>query len=304
VGQCVLISGRPKAGKALVSMDFSFAIARGDSIGGQLYAEKGAKVLYVDAVSSLLELKSRIKIIDEIYDDEKDAFTERLQILCLNDAGINLDLTNAEDQNWLYSKIQGAKVIFFNNLGSLVGSSQVGDGDKWGSLFGWLKRLNKKGVSIVALHDNPIHSKWEIDNEIDLVLSVKRPNKWAPAQGNISEIHYASPRTHDTTQLIPFSFNYFKRGGRFGREFKLVEGYSDFSKRTVSDVEITNHKLSGLEVEMLTIARSGIDIQANNFKSKTKGRSRATIRNSFNKLCKKNLLSRHGKTKGIKYSAI
>jgi hypothetical protein len=149
-------------GKTWAAMSMAYAAAFGvDCFSGRWTASKPVKVLYLDGEMGESALARRNKVIstamlDDLHDEDLVKRQSNMLFHSMNDE--ILDLTTPEDQYLVESLIAEenrkgngkVQLLVLDNLLTLTNFAD--SGKAWNDLFGWLKRLKHRHISILICH--------------------------------------------------------------------------------------------------------------------------------------------------------
>ncbi len=311
VGQIIMIKAQRKHFKSWVSVDIGACAASGESMGGRFFAPKPSVVCLVDAEMPLDELQGRLNLIKSLYKN-KSLLSANFRIISLQYEGKDLDLSDDDGQSWLKPQILDVDIVIIDNLGLVIPDGTEGHAPKWRRVFKFAKELTKLGIIVVIVHhenkDGKTRGTSKMPDDVDLLISLKKPEKQESTEDDIVEFHFEASRYLHGKQKIPFSIRYYTEDGVFKRDIKPIEGSGSQPESLLSNEEKQRHEV---QVAMLVAARTAdrnLDlkpedrfIQKKGIKTLFPDRSDTNLTDHFNKLCDAHLLSKDGKGKGTKY---
>ncbi|WP_419784297.1 AAA family ATPase [Maridesulfovibrio sp.] len=218
-GELVVVFAPQKTGKSLLVVDMLLTLVGGGNFGDRLEAHEKVFCLLVDAEMPGHKIRERLNNFSTVHPDGVDS----LSIIPLRDSGRCLNLLDAKDQDWLYSRIKecGAKVVALDNLGKLVPANRESKPETWRILEKWLRGLNKEGITTILVHHanktGDIRGTGKISDDADLVISLSRPDGWDRSKGTAIDFEIVDSRNLYGDDLIPFTVVYSGEGGGFSQ---------------------------------------------------------------------------------------
>jgi len=302
--ELAILSGARKTCKSFFLLDVLITLASGGRICDRIYANGKHKVVLIDAELSLQNIAERIRKVGGLHDN-LSGWTKLFEIVCLKEEGKSINLSTEADQQWLDERIGTAKIVAFDNLGKLITPGCETCGKTWRRITRWFDKMQQRGITILLVHHEnkkgQIRGTLKIEDDADLLISLKRPKSCEPNDGNLIEVHLPAARHLHGDQLEPFTIMYSEGTDGFVRQVGADEREIDLpaqsNKPVVTSREISAWDLTELQIDMLTIARTQDRVVAGDvIQEKVRGRSKSTVSNSFTHLCRQGLLERHGDT--------
>lgn len=311
-GELIVLAGARKSSKSYFLLDLLIALATAGKITDRIYSNRSHKVALVDAEFAPEEITARVSQIADLHGGFGD-WAEAVTVVSAKHEKRVLDLSEEADQQWLEERIGKAEIAAFDNYEQLV---KLGGNysARWRKVAAWFDRLQERGITVILVHhenrDGELRNSEKIEDDADLVLSLKRPEGWRQPDGNIVEVRVLATRHLHGDQVSPFMIMYGEDDSGFHRAVKQPgEGQASPSRDKaplVSAAEVKAYELSQLQIEMLEIARKAGRVQAKDvIREDVKGHSPTTVTNAFKELCCKNLLvAQGGSNKGRYYIPI
>lgn len=308
-GELVIIAGSRKTNKSFISLDILTALACGGSISDNIFAPKACRVVLIDAEFALPDIQSRLRRVIGLHGGP-GAWMKAMDIVSLKHEDRKIDISLNEDQQWLEMKIGAAKIVVLDNFGKLIKHGAESCVKTWRAIAAWFERLQQKGITIIlAHHENKtgeVRGTQKMEDDADLLISLKRPKEWTPADGNIVVVQFPASRHLHGDQVKPFTIEYADGKNGFKRDVRMMDGSQAPSREenapAVSKDEVEKYQLSSLQIDMLEIARTKRTVKAIDVIDQNQlGRSATTVTNAFKDICTKGLLKAQGKGKGRRY---
>jgi hypothetical protein len=197
-GTAALIYGAPGVGKSFLALGLALAIAGGGSLLGWT-APRPHKVLYLDGEMS------------------RDAVATRLRLLGPPPASLRMwlaseqgdaapDLSTEAGILRLMASWGDAELVVIDSLSSLAGITH-GDPERWTEMSGFLAFQQRHGRTIVMVHHANRHGAMRgigrRAEAMDLIMALRRPRDWRPADGARFELHLEKARHLTGAALAP-----------------------------------------------------------------------------------------------------
>nr|WP_321512957.1 AAA family ATPase [uncultured Pseudodesulfovibrio sp.] len=309
-GELVLLAGERKASKSFFLADLLMAMASKGKFCDRIIANQKINCLLVDGELSLKVLQRRFRPMSQIHNGED--WAQRMRILSLKDEGKKINLLDRNDRLWIEERIDDDQVIAFDNYGKLVPTAKGSSPTAWREVEEWFEALRLQGKTVILVqHENKagqLRGTLKMEDDADLLISLKRPKSWQPSDGNVVEVHFPAARHLHGEQLHPILVEYRQDDYGFHRHAQVMK--EDTKRSAVEDSseiakdEVEKYGLSLLQVEILRIARATGEVRASNVKDDcVKGRSGKSVTAAFKRLCGLGLLVAQGSsTKGRFYS--
>ena len=305
-GELIILSGARKTSKSFLLADFLMALAQGGAFSERVYARRVVKSLLVDAELSLELVATRLRKLGELQGSHEE-WAKHFRILCLKHEGRKINLLKQADREWLETQFQDEEVIAFDNYGKLVPVQAGSSPASWRVVEEWFEQLRRQGRTVLIVqHENKngqLRGTLKMEDDADLVLSLKRPEEWQPEQGNIFHVHLTASRHLHGAQVVPFTVHYLEDESGFHRVISDQSGDTMSSplgaEAAVSSVEIENWNLTELEIEILAKAKATSFVKAGEFIDKGRmGRGRSSVTAGLSRLCECGLLEPKGQKRG------
>jgi hypothetical protein len=194
-----MIYGWRGVGKTHVSLGIAHAVASGGSFLNWT-AETPRRVLLLDGEmpqAALQERFARIVASNDLQAEEPPLFiiTPDVQV------GIMPDLSTHRGQEVVNSAIEQyqAELIIVDNLSCLVrGNGRENDAESWVSVSEWALWQRQQGRSVLFIHHagkgGQQRGTSKREDLLDVVISLRRPPNYDPAEGACFEIHFEKAR--------------------------------------------------------------------------------------------------------------
>ncbi len=190
-GSAALIYGPAGVGKSFLALGLALAAARGGRFLGWT-APKPHKVLYLDGEMRREAVAERLRLFG--------APPPSLRMwLATEQAGSKLDLATEDGIIRLLAHWREVNVdlIVIDSLSSLAGTTGD-DPERWSELRQFLDFQRQEGRSVVLVHhanrDGAMRGIGRRADAMDLVMALRRPRDWQPADGARFELHLEKAR--------------------------------------------------------------------------------------------------------------
>jgi hypothetical protein len=184
-----LLYGPRGLGKTFLAMGIAWAVASGGSFLNW-HASRPHRVLYIDGEMAVGGLQARLKLLGSAPP------TLKFMIADLGARSLP-DLGYYTGQNRLQETWDDPELVVFDNLSSLVGF-RTGDPDCWNQLQRFLMLQRRTGRAMLLIHH--ANKKGEQrginrrEDVLDLVMAIRRPRDYRPAEGARFELHFEKGR--------------------------------------------------------------------------------------------------------------
>lgn len=185
-------------GKTHVALGIAYACASGGSFLSW-QAERPCKVLLLDGEMPGHSLQERlIEIIASSDKEPPDPSYLRIVTPDLQ-TGAMPDLATLGGQMAVDATLEDAELIIVDNLSSLVRSGgRENDAESWLSVAEWALQQRQAGRSVLFIHHSGKNGAQrgtsKREDLLDVVITLKRPTDYDPAQGARFEIHFEKAR--------------------------------------------------------------------------------------------------------------
>jgi len=204
-----LLYGPRGLGKTFVALGIARAAAAGESFLGWT-SKRPHRVLYVDGEMAAADIRARLAAFGPAPP------TLEFMLADLN-RGPLLDLADPRSQGRLMAAWGDPELVVLDNLASLAGL-RTGDPDRWSELQRFLMALRRVGLAVLMVHHankkGLQRGSSRREDMLDLVMAMRRPPGWRPADGTSFEIHFEKARNLPATALEPIGARLEERAGR------------------------------------------------------------------------------------------
>jgi hypothetical protein len=184
-----LLYGPRGLGKTFVAMGIAWAAASGGSFLNW-HASRPHRVLYIDGEMAMTGLQARLKLLGSAPPTLK---------FMMADFGTRSlpDLGYYEGQHRLQQAWGDPELVVLDNLSSLAGF-KTGDPDCWNELQRFLMVQRRSGRAMLLVHHANKKGEQRGTNRredvLDLVLAIRRPADYQPAEGARFQLHFEKTR--------------------------------------------------------------------------------------------------------------
>jgi putative DNA primase/helicase len=197
-GSVALIYGPPGVGKSFLALGLALAAAGGGSMLGWT-APRAHKVLYLDGEMRRATVAERLRLLGPP--------PPSLQMwLATEQAGDLLDLATEEGIVRLMSSWRRIDLVVIDSLSSLAGVTG-GDPESWSELRRFVAHQQQVGRSVVMVHhanrDGTLRGTGRRVDMADIVMRLRRPRDWQPADGARFELQLEKARALTGTAIEP-----------------------------------------------------------------------------------------------------
>ena len=193
-----LLYGPRGLGKTFVALGIAWAAASGESFLGW-QASRPHRVLYIDGEMAADELRQRLLQFGP------PPPTLDLMVADLLRSGMP-DLAHAEGWLDLVQSWGQPELVVIDNLSSLAGFSS-GDADRWHELQRGLIHHRRNGRALLLVHhankEGQQRGTSRREDVVDIVMAMRRPADYEPAQGARFEIHFEKARSLHGNTIEP-----------------------------------------------------------------------------------------------------
>jgi len=193
-----LLYGPRGLGKTFVALGIARAAAAGESFLGWR-ASRPHRVAYIDGEMAAVEMQQRLASLGP------PPPTLRFMLTDLN-RGPALDLAHHDSQHRLMACWGDPELVVLDNLASLAGL-RTGDPDRWHELHRFLMVQRQWGRGVLMVHhankQGLQRGSSRREDILDLVMAMRRPWGWTPADGTRFEIHFEKARSLHGAAIEP-----------------------------------------------------------------------------------------------------
>lgn len=208
-GTAALIYGPPGVGKSFLALGLALAAAGGGSFLGWT-APRPHKVLYLDGEMSRDTVASRLRL----FGPPPPSFR---MWLATEDNGAKLDLSTEAGLMRLMASWGAVDLAIMDSLSSLAGTTQ-GDPESWAVMSQFLAFNRARGRATVLVHhanrDGAMRGTSRRADAMDLIMALRRPRDWQPADGARFEVHLEKTRRHGGEAPVPIEAQLRTTDGR------------------------------------------------------------------------------------------
>lgn len=204
-----LLYGPRGLGKTFVALGIARAAAAGESFLGWR-AARPHRVLYLDGEMAAVDIRARLAGFGPAPP------TLEFMLADLNQGPL-LDLADPRSQGRLVQAWGDPELVVLDNLASLAGL-RTGDPDRWSELQRFLMTLRRLGLAVLMVHHankkGLQRGSSRREDLLDLVMAMRRPHGWRPADGTRLEIHFEKARNLHGAAIEPIQARLEERAGR------------------------------------------------------------------------------------------
>jgi putative DNA primase/helicase len=200
LGTAALIYGPAGVGKSFLALGLALAAAGGDRFLGWT-APTPRTVLYLDGEMTRQALADRLRLFGPP--------PPSLQVwLAAEQEGPRLDLSTLQGLVRLVESLgHDVDLVIIDSLSSLVGSPTQRDSERWQEMrhFLGMQQRNKRAVVMIhhANRDGALRGISRRIDAMDLVMALRRPRDWTPADGARFEVRLEKARHQSGSDLVP-----------------------------------------------------------------------------------------------------
>jgi putative DNA primase/helicase len=203
-----LLYGPRGLGKTFVALGIARAAAAGESFLGWT-SPRPHRVLYLDGEMAAADIRARLATFGPAPP------TLEFMLADLN-RGPLLDLADPPSQARLVAAWGDPELVVLDNLASLAGLGS--DPDRWSELQRFLMALRRLGLAVLMVHHankkGLQRGSSRREDLLDLVMAMRRPPGWRPADGTRFEIHFEKARSLHGAATEPVAARMEERDGR------------------------------------------------------------------------------------------
>lgn len=201
-----MIYGPRGTGKTHITLGAAYAIATGGMFL-RWRADKPRRVLILDGEMPTVTLQERLATIVSANSNEPPAADFlRLPPIDLQERG--LDLGAEPDQLDLARYLDGADVIFVDNISTLARAGRENEAESWLPVQEWALEQRRAGRSVVFIHHagkgGLQRGTSRREDVLDTVIALRKPADHAADQGARFEVHFEKNRGFHGDDAKPF----------------------------------------------------------------------------------------------------
>jgi hypothetical protein len=208
-GTAALIYGAPGVGKSFLALGLALAAAGGGSFLGWT-APRPRNVLYLDGEMSRETVAERLRLFGPPPPSLR-------MWLAADQNRHKLDLSTKAGLLHLMASWGAVDLVVIDSLSSLTGTTHR-DPERWTELRHFLAFHQSHGRAIVLVHhanrDGAMRGIGQRADAMDLIMAVRRPRDWRPADGARFEVHLEKTRHHGGAALAPIEARLCTTDGR------------------------------------------------------------------------------------------
>ncbi len=186
---CALVYGPSGVGKTFFALGIAWAAAAGGSFLGWR-APRPHHVLYVDGEMGAADMRERLALFGP------PPPTLQIALPDLSDGPI-LDLAEPESQARMMEGWGDPELVILDTVSSLSGLRSR-DADSWDRLQRFLLRQRRYRRAVLLVHQankrGALRGTTRREDALDVVIALRRPGDWRPADGARFEIHFEKAR--------------------------------------------------------------------------------------------------------------
>jgi putative DNA primase/helicase len=118
------------------------------------------------------------------------------------------DLATPEGQARVESCLDDVALVILDNLSALCRSGKENEGEGWLPVQEWALRLRQRGIAVLFVHHagkgGAQRGTSRREDVLDLVLALRRPTDYSPAEGLRCELHFEKCRSLIGDAAKPF----------------------------------------------------------------------------------------------------
>ena len=197
-GTVALIYGQAGVGKSFLALGLALAAAGAGSMLGWT-APRPRKVLYLDGEMRPHQVAARLRLFGPLPPSLR-------MWLATEQDGPKLDLSTEKGIIRLAASWERAELVVIDSLSSLAGTTHR-DPERWTEMRRFLAFQQSVGRAIVMVHhanrDGAMRGSSRRADAVDLIMALRRPRDWQPADGARFELRLEKPRDLTGADLLP-----------------------------------------------------------------------------------------------------
>jgi RecA-family ATPase len=200
-GSAALIYGPTGVGKSFAALGLALAAASGGSFLGWT-APKPRNVLYLDGEVRPAAVAARLRLFGPPPPSLR-------MWLAAQEEGQPLDLSTLEGLTRLLADDGWWKVdlVIIDSLSSLMGGIWQRDSERWHEMAEFLRLQQQSRRSVVMVHhanrDGAMRGISRRADAVDVIMALRRPRDWQPADGARFELHLEKTRHQSGAAVAP-----------------------------------------------------------------------------------------------------
>ena len=249
-------------GKTQIGIGVSYAVATGGSFL-RWHAPQPRRVLYIDGEMPASALQERVNMLASSANAMPSIDYFRFLAMDMQDLGTSCNLADPRAQRAIEAELNGAELVVFDNLSTLVSAGRENDAESWDAMQVWLLHLRRKGVSVLMIHHagrgENARGTSKREDVLDTVIHLKRPEDYISTEGARFEVHLTKARGIFGQDAEPFE-----------AKLETLDGRAEWTMRGIQDQEVeqildmSNSRMSVRDIaQELSISKSKVSrIQA------------------------------------------
>ena len=201
-----MIYGPRGIGKTHVTLGAAYAIASG-GVFLRWTAAVPKRVLILDGEMPAVALQERLAAIAAASPNKPPA-PDFLRVLSIDLQERGLDLGNEADQRTIAGDLDGADVIFCDNISTLAKAGRENEAESWLPVQEWALEQRRAGRSVVFVHHagkgGAQRGTSRREDVLDTVIALRRPADHQADQGARFEVHFEKNRGFHGDAAKPF----------------------------------------------------------------------------------------------------
>ncbi|SOE17789.1 AAA domain-containing protein [Hoeflea halophila] len=193
-GSLAMVYGATGIGKSWFSLTVAASIANGqDAFGWEVPSKR--KVVYFDAEIDPYDTQNRIKGLSPSGVPDELALCSGIR---LENGLPQLHEPEAQEAYLEVIEEQGAEVVVFDNLCSIVTSGSISDDDVWLPIQPFLNKLRQRGIAVIIVHHAGKTGDYlgssRMTQNLDTVIKLEKPQSHDLQNGAVFSIRFEKGR--------------------------------------------------------------------------------------------------------------